>query len=593
MKTKKSYLKNIFPLISYVWKFSPELFVFRVIIILLQTTVQLMVYVSMIQVVIDAIAANKPFKTVAVYILICAAVQLLAILIQSIFSNYVNTIGKLKIHKGIHTLIFEKVSQIDLENYDDAEFYNNYIWALDKSDTEIINCYENLLKLFSCLLEFFSMLTVTLIYEKMLLLVALVPMLITFFSGQYNSKLQYAYEKEANVLKRRRDYSRRVFYLSEYAKELKLYDIGKVLLKNFRSAVEEAIGAYKKYGFSFIWVGVLQEGANTIFGMSLICLWMSYKAIVKHAYTAGTVAAMVNAVNGMTYSISQMISVFPKLQKNGMFAEKILWLLHYESKIETNASLKKMEGEMQNLVLKHVSFSYSGSEKKSLDDISFSLKKGEKIAIVGRNGAGKTTLVKLILRYYDTLHGEICYNGTNIREYTTKEYRSHFSTIFQDYKQYAVPLAENIAMCLKEKIDFTGVKEALAGAGLDDLSNQLGTVMTKEFDGDGLVLSGGQQQKIAIARALYRDGDVVILDEASSALDPISEYEINTRMLESLKEKCMIIISHRLSTIKHVDTIYFMENGKIEERGSHEELMALHGKYARMYEVQAREYRND
>lgn len=208
---------------------------------------------------------------------------------------------------------------------------------------------------------------------------------------------------------------------------------------------------------------------------------------------------------------------------------------------------------------------------------------------MGVNGAGKTTLVKLLMRYYDVTNGKIFYNGTDIRKFTTADYRAQYSTIFQDFQIYAISVEENISMG-KASSDKKQILAALKNSGLEILSDKLSANLTKEFDEKGLILSGGQYQKLAIARALYRNSDIVIMDEASSALDPISEAEINNTIMKQMKDKSMIIITHRLSTIKHADKICFMEKGCILEEGSHEELMKANGKYAQMYRIQAEQY---
>lgn len=589
-KDNPHYIKNVLQLIRYTWKFAPELLIFRTLLIALHVAEEILIHVSLIRIVVDSISQRSSFANTAQYILFCGGFLVILQLLENIFQHYVNTLGKLKIHKGVHTLIFQKVQQVDLENYDNTKFYNDYIWALEKSDSEIIGSLENLCKLIMQFANAITMLSITLIYDRLLLIFAIFPILVVFIVGSYVSKLQYRYEQEINPIEREKNYTRRIFYLKDYAKELKLYRVGTILLSNFKKSVEQQMTIYKKYGFRFVWTGVLTESANSIFGLILLCLYMAYRAIVQGAYSAGTAASMINAINNMSYAVSQVFAILPKLQKNGLFAEKILSIIHYDSKIEGTDSNMPIGNTLGELTLEHVSFAYPGNGKNTLQDISFSLKPGEKVAIVGMNGAGKTTLIKLIMHYYDVQDGTISYNGVDIRDYATSDYRKKFATIFQDFQIYAIRLEENVAMESIDEDQRPAVRTALEKSQLSHMTDQLSSNMTKEFDENGINLSGGQMQKVAIARALYRNSDIVIMDEASSALDPISEAEINQTIMEQFSDKSMIIISHRLSTIKHVDTIYFMEGGQITERGSHEELMKLNGGYAHMYTVQAEQY---
>ena len=211
--------------------------------------------------------------------------------------------------------------------------------------------------------------------------------------------------------------------------------------------------------------------------------------------------------------------------------------------------------------------------------------------MAGLNGAGKTTLVKLIMRLYDPTEGCILMDGIDIRKFNIKEYRAMFSTIFQDYQLFAVKLVENIYMRETVKEENEKAAAYLHQSRLEGFDDKMENNITKEFDKEGIVFSGGQSQKVAIARAFAKDGEFVIMDEASSALDPIAEAEIYSIIMEEIKKKSMVIISHRLSTIQNVDKIFYMQNGEIIESGSHYELLELDGKYAEMYKVQAEKYR--
>lgn len=588
--TKKKYIRNVAELLKYVWKFAPELFFVQIIMIGCQVVVNVLVYVSMLKTVIDAIAEQREFSRVVWYVLWVGAWQILSDVINNLYNNYINRIARLKIHKGVHDIIFEKVQGVDLEKYDDTDFYNDYIWALEKADTEILNSYDNLFRLLAYSANAVTLFSVTLIYDKYLLLFVIIPLIINVWIGNYISRLDYSYEQEANVIQRKGNYCKRIFYLKDYAKELKLYPVGKLLRRNFEDSVEEEKAVCRKFGFRFIWTGTINDSLSSIFDYVLLCIYMAYRAIVQGAYTVGTCAAMINAVGNMSYALENVFRIIPKIKKNGMFAEKILYIMNYSGKIEKHRTENSIEKEFRSLELKNVSFAYSGADANCLNKIEFHVNNGEKIAIVGRNGAGKTTLIKLLMRYYDVSEGEILYNGVNIKEYSTDDYRAQFATIFQDFQTYAVKLQENVCMEQMSEDNRTRVENALKDSTLDTYLDQMDCSITKEFDEKGLVLSGGQKQKLAIARALYRDSSVVIMDEASSALDPISEAEINRIIMEQLKDKSIIIISHRLATIKHVDRICFMENGNIIESGTHEELMKLDGKYAEMYRIQAEQY---
>ena len=242
-----------------------------------------------------------------------------------------------------------------------------------------------------------------------------------------------------------------------------------------------------------------------------------------------------------------------------------------------------------------VSFSYPGTEHVVLDKVDLHFSAGKKHAIVGHNGAGKSTIIKLILRLYDVDQGMILVNSRNIKEYNVFSLRRAVTTVFQDFQVYAVPVADYV---LAHKYNEDTEKDKIAGALRDaGLSQEIqdgklpfASTLTREFDESGIILSGGQTQKLAIARAIAKGAGTVIMDEASSALDPISEHEINSRLYEIAKGKTVIVISHRLSTTKDADQIYYMERGRVAESGSHRELMDSKGKYARMFELQANSF---
>lgn len=246
------------------------------------------------------------------------------------------------------------------------------------------------------------------------------------------------------------------------------------------------------------------------------------------------------------------------------------------------------------LELQNVSFRYDGAEKDTLKNIHIRCGPNEKIALVGHNGAGKSTLVKLLLRLYDPTEGEILYNGKNIKQYDLSAFREHIGAVFQDYKIFAATVAENVLGSEytedKRDIVLTALKKSTFSDRLDTMEKGIDTELTREFYQDGTNFSGGEAQKIAIARVFARSYDLIVMDKPSSALDPISEYNLNQSMLHSAEDKTVLFISHRLSTTRHADMIYMFEKGRIIESGSHEKLMDKNGKYAYMFRLQAEKY---
>lgn len=248
--------------------------------------------------------------------------------------------------------------------------------------------------------------------------------------------------------------------------------------------------------------------------------------------------------------------------------------------------------EFQSLEFRNVSFSYN--EEQTIQNLSFVITKGQTAALVGHNGAGKTTIIKLLLRLYDPTSGTVLYNGRDIRQYNLKAYRELFATTFQDFQMFGMTIKENVLMGRHYEKEEELVIDALKKAGVYEkvlsLDDGIDTMMTKEFDADGAVLSGGERQKIAVARTFVKEAPMKIFDEPSSALDPIAEYELFQNIMKEGSDHTMLFISHRLSSVKNCDKVFMLEKGHLIEEGTHSELIAANGSYAQMYKKQAMNY---
>ena len=264
--------------------------------------------------------------------------------------------------------------------------------------------------------------------------------------------------------------------------------------------------------------------------------------------------------------------------------------MEYQPKIVDGESKLADDGD---IVFDNVSFKYDGAEKYTIKNVSMRFGKNQKVAIVGSNGAGKSTLVKLILRLYDC-EGSITYGGEDIKNFKIDEYRNMFSSVMQDYHLFALTAKENVMLRRVDDKDRENITCALKRAGIYEKIEDGGgidAIMTKEFDTGGIMLSGGEGQKLAISHVYSRKNRFVILDEPSSALDPIAEYKMYESMLDACSDCGMIFISHRLSSATLADMVYLIDDGQVLECGSHKELMALGGKYAQMFNRQAESYK--
>lgn len=494
----------------------------------------------------------------------------------------------------------KKASNIDLLCYDQKKYFEDFVIAASQSDEMIINTVMCTAEMAGIITGIVTVGTLIFTINPIIAIFPIVGFLINMMTRFRITELEYQYDMEYKRLMRKADYSKRVFYQPEYAKEIKLSSIETPLRMQFEGALTEIEVSAKKIGIKIAllslvnWISVF-----TILSNGCVPLYLGYLALIKRTIALGDVAAMNNAQGAVRNFLDGINYALVQFQKVGQFAERFRRFMDYEIQIENSQGTKELTKSKEVLEIKDISFRYEGAEEETLKHVSMTVKPGQRIAIVGENGAGKTTFVKLLMRLYDVTEGQITYGGTDIREFNTKEYRDSIGAVFQEFQLYGVTLAENVMMGEYHKEQERIVLEALHLADFDNklsrLPNGIQTQMTKEFAEEGTMLSGGETQKVAIARMFAKNNDIslAILDEPSSALDPLSEATLTKNMMDNAKEAAVIFISHRLSTTKDADHIYMFENGTIIEDGTHEELMKLNGKYAYMFEKQAHYYQDE
>ncbi len=538
---------------------------------------------------LNSINEGKTFKEIAVILTVWLVVRLVIAGISSMFYNYYSELQSVDMKRDIHSMLYKKASEVELGCYENPEYYNDFVKAIEECETQVDRVINGLLGCAYLITSFSGNFILVALIDPKLFLFALIPLITVPLRAKKN-KMNYQKNMEMKEEKRRKDYSRRTFYLADYAKEMRLSNMPGLMLERFRESGERVIGIIGKYGFRIAAMEYVISECNELLSTLGAVMYTVWQTLGTGRMGFGDCIVIVNSFDYLAYDLTHTADVFLNFQENALYIENLRKFLDYEPKLQGGNRNVPKGGELR---LENVSFRYDGSEKDVLSNISMRFGEREKVAIVGHNGAGKTTLVKLLLRLYDC-EGAVTYDGINIKEFGLKEYRSLFSAVMQDFHVFALTAAENVLLRKRQEGDKARIEMALTKSGLMDkvrsFAKGVDTVMTKEFDESGELLSGGEQQKLAISHVYTRENRFVILDEPSSALDPIAEYEMYNRMVEACENCGMIFISHRLSSAVMADRIYFMEQGKVLEEGSHEELMKKNGRYAEMFRKQAENY---
>lgn len=592
-QTEKSHsIRNYLYMLRFITKQFPFLLVHYIFSDVLTNLPWLLSNVVLLKYTIDVYEQGHDYYRIFVAFAVFAVLIIGGNLYNTIFYEIYFPKQKEKLHYNLYNAIYEKAAKMDFASYDDPEFYNDFVLAMNSMIDRVesvINCTHHI---FNNLFSIFTVAAVVASIDLTSLLFVLACVGVMVPVGRVIAKTNVAKKQAMTPLDRKNMYFSRVFYLQDYAKELRLNPAGEMIERRYTANIFDRLKTISPFLFKQWVLYFSQDSLPLSLFISLgVTLYMGYRAIVTKEIGMGDFVATFNGVTVVSSSVFALTTWFAvTFRENGLYVEKFKKFMSAEEKIKDGENEKKFEKPV-TIKLENVSFTYPGTDKPVLKNINLEIKPYQKIALVGYNGAGKTTLTNLILRLYDVTDGRITVDGENIKNWKVKSYHENYAAVFQDFSLFGATLAENVAM--ENCPDKEKVLAALGESGFSkELPDGTDSILLREFDDSGVSLSGGEAQKVAVARAFYKDCPFAILDEPSANLDPVSEYSLNEAMSRAAKDKTVIFISHRLSTTVMADVIYMLEKGEIVESGTHDELMAMNGKYAYMFNLQAEKYKD-
>ena len=589
----KRTFKNNGYMLGLIIKACPGVLILSLISVVLGAVNSFLLNTYLYQYALNALQAGEELKVILITLGCMFGYSVLYIIFRNISGCYLELKAP-KVEAYFQDLLQKKAVEVDLACFESSAFYDTYVKATSEATNRAYTVMNNILDVIWITINVVAVCTLIITIDPIFLVLAFLPFLCTLIIGKKRNRLKYDYNMRNKEVARQRDYVRRTFYLNDFSKEMRLTEMWKVMYKRMHSSISEMKEIVNKYGYKMMFFRYLFDFIFDIVVHSGTIVLAAFKTLVAKNMLLGDCFVVINSISNIASNVNYMGNIFFKLDENSLYVDNLRDFLEYEVHIAEDENAPVVPS-FQKLELKNMTFGYEGQEKPALSNVNLTVNVGEKIAIVGHNGAGKTTLIKLLQRLYDPSEGEILINGENIKNYRLSSYRNLFGTVFQDYRLFATTVAENVM--LRGDItdeDRTTVKDALTRTGIYDkvetLSNGVDSNVTREFDNEGAMFSGGEAQKISIARIFAGNQEIVIMDEPTSALDPIAEQEMYRNMFEACEGKTVIFISHRLSSATMADRVYMFENGEIIEQGTHSELLAMNGKFADMWHKQADTY---
>ena len=591
-------LQNNLFMLGMIRRAAPAYMIIDVILDLSWSVIEFFSGSFLLKVVVDHLGKNGDPVTLTWFILGMFAIHITVFFAQQAFWQIYAPISQRRLTLAIKTALYTQMRRVELSCYENPAYYEKYVKAMNEAEDRAFNVLWSLERLFG---QVFSLIANALLLwsiDPILMLFALIPFAVGFIRGKRN-KIAFKENNHIQKLAWKANYIQRGFYLQDYAKEMRLTGMSDKLLRDLDETTVEIERIKRRYGLRTAALDYTARVSHEVITVLGACLYAVHATLVRGTVGVGDCIVVLNSVGSVSGYLQGLVTNLVSFHEHALYIENLRSFLDYEPKIKPNPEGTVARGG--TIEVKGLRYRYEGAETDTLRDITLRIAPGEKIALVGQNGSGKSTFVKLLLHLYEPSEGSITMDGVPMGDHTLQSWRDTFKPVFQDYRTFALSVAENILMRpmrtdpAGEAADRALVETALRESGAYDrvmkMPHGMDTMLTREFDDKGEVLSGGEAQKIALARVFASASPVVILDEPTSALDPVAEYQLFENMMQACADRAVVFISHRLSSAVPADRVYLFEGGRIVESGTHRELMERGGHYADMFHKQAESYR--
>ena len=584
-------------MVSVAWKERPSLFVVYAILFVAQLIqkAQLVILpkflIDELMLIVGGAPATEHLQNVVLYVALICGSNLLANVMSNVAYQWRSVLEEW-FNEYFEVRLAEHTMQMDFEHTEDPDALDQLNRAkegISWYSGGVVGVLNSVYTLIGNVTVLLGVSTIILVTCPLLLPVQIIGLVLISMFNAKNNKIEIESYKDLAGINRIFGYF--LFQLADfsYGKEIRLYDSAEMMLQKTDVESRKMAG---------VWTTMAEKQCKNAWAMDVVnaardgisYFYIGLLALLKKI-TIGDFSMCITSASELYRGMLGVVQGCQDIAKRCVYAHQFIKLLEYPVALEKGD--KKVTGEKHVIEFSHVSFKYPRDQQYVLKDINLKITSGEHLSVVGLNGAGKTTFIKLLCRLYDVSEGEILIDGINIKEYSEEEYRKLFAVVFQDFQLFAFSLRDNIALCDTAKEDEVERVLQLSGFYEDaqKLPQGLDTMLYKSFDEKGTELSGGQQQKTAIARALYKNAPIVILDEPTAALDPVAEYDIYRSFDTLVGGKTAIYISHRLSSCKFCDKIAVFAENTIKEYGTHDELVdKKNGIYAELFAAQAQYY---